>query len=123
MYTLINMKEVFEISKNYSVISYLPYALLLISIFAIVVSKEIAPWAMLAFIIVAINSIDKKNEKLKEDEVVIVKKRLDITLRIFISVSLILLVINNFFVALDTSIVLYILIAIPLTALLILNEK
>ena len=123
MYTLVNIKEVFKISKNYPIVSFLPYALLLISIFVMFVAKDIAPWAMLAFIIVAINSIDKKNEKLNKNEIVAAKKRLDITLRIFLSVSLILLIINNFFLALDTSIVLYILIAIPLTALLILNEK
>lgn len=123
MYTLVNMKEVFKISKNYPIVSLLPYALLLISILVMFVAKDLAPWTLLAFIIVAINSIDKKNENFNKNEVVVAKKRLDITLRIFLSVSLILLIIHYFFVVLDTSIVLYILITIPLTALLILNEK
>lgn len=70
------------------------------------------------------NLIDKKNDgELNRNEIVVAKKRLDITLRFFLSVSVILLIINNFFVTLDTSIVLYILISATLTVLLILNEK
>lgn len=97
--------------------------MLAISVILFFFKSDLVIWAVLAFIFVTMNSIDKNNEVLNEKELIIAKKKLDITLRIFLSVSIILIIINNFFIELDTSFVLYTLILISLTSLLILTKK
>lgn len=114
--------EVFKIQKNYSTSTVLSYLLLLISGFLIFINSDVTPWAILAFVLVAVNSIDKK-EKLNQKELLSSRKKLDITFRIFLSVSIVLMIINNFFSELNPSFILYALILIPLTSMVILNTK
>lgn len=103
--------------------SLLPYLLLIISIFLLFMKSNLTTWSILAFILVSLNIIDKKHENMdKEKKYIVAKKNLNITYRIFLSITVIFIIINNFFIELDTAFVLYTLLLISLTSLLTLTN-
>ena len=93
------------------------------SLLSIYLNLQITPYVIIAFIIISILFIDKKNQASTDQENMELKKKLDIYFRLIVSGILLLIITHEFFYALSTETVLYILLFIPLTIFLILTSK
>lgn len=106
-------------NKLLPILSLLPYALLILSIYLFFIKSDLLPWAILAFTLITINEIDENaGEKENKD----VKKKISIPFRIIMSISIIFIILDNFFIELDASFVIYTILLAALTSKLILTN-
>lgn len=104
-------------------ITLLPYLLVITAVCLYILESSFTPFVLMFFILAASTRIDDQTgEPGDERERSIVSSNYQLAFKVFLSQSIVLLIIHNFFIPLSASLVFALMLMIPLVVLLLLND-
>ncbi|AWD66565.1 hypothetical protein COL65_21550 [Priestia aryabhattai] len=97
-----------------------PYLLAVFSVYLLISKSSFIPWSILAFIVVSTSVIDKRYKSSENTKrYIFANKRLDFVYRLFLSISVLFIMMNLLVLKLGTISVLYVLLLLFLTSILL----